>query len=109
MNFDKYCSQVDQLEAGLDKKHPELVNRKHIIMNQDNAIPHFFFLRTRQKLLQLGWQVLIHLLYSPNIAPSDFHLFQFLQNSLNGRNVNSPEDCKRHPEQFFDQKDSKKN
>ena len=33
-------------------------------------------LMTRQKLLQLGWKILIHLLYSPDIAPSDFHLFQ---------------------------------
>ena len=38
---------------------------------------------TRQKLLQLGWEVLIHPPYSPDIAPSDFHLFRSLQNSLN--------------------------
>ena len=39
---------------------------------------------TRQKLLQLSWEVLIHLLYSPDIASLDFHLFWYLQNSLNG-------------------------
>ena len=38
---------------------------------------------TRQKLLQLGWEVLIPLRYSPDIAPSDFHLFRSSQNSLN--------------------------
>ena len=51
---------------------------------------------SRQKLLQLGWEVLIHLPYSPDIAPSDFHLFRYLQNSLNGKNFSSLEDCKRH-------------
>ena len=34
---------------------------------------------TRQKLLQLSWEVLIHLLYSPDIAPLDFHLFWYLK------------------------------
>ena len=60
---------------------------------------------TRQKLLQLGWEVLIHPPYSPDIAPLDFHLFRSLQNSLSGKNFNSLEDCKRHLEQFFAQKD----
>ena len=61
---------------------------------------------TRQKLLQLGKKVLIHPWYSLDIAPSDFHLFRPLQNS-NGKNFNSLEDCKRHLEQFFAQKDKK--
>ena len=86
--------------------HPELVNRKCIIFHQDNTRPHAS-LMTKQKLLQLGWEVLIHPPYSPDIAPSDFHLFWSLQNSLNGKNVNSLEDCKRHLEQFFAQKDKK--
>ena len=62
---------------------------------------------TRQKLLELGWEVLIHPMYSPDIVPLDFHLFWSLQNSLNGKNSNSPEDCKRYLEQFFAQKDKK--
>ena len=62
---------------------------------------------TRQKLLQLRWEVLIHPPYLPDTAPSDFHLFRSLQNSLNGKNFNSLEDYKRHLEQFFAQKDKK--
>ena len=62
---------------------------------------------TRLKLLQLAWEVLIHLLYSPDIAPSDFLLFRSGQNSLNVKNFSSLEDCKRHLEQFFAQKGKK--
>ena len=102
----KYCSQLYQLKAALDGKHPELVNRKCLLFHQDNARPHVY-LMTRQKQLQLGWEVLIHPLYSPDIAPSDFHLYRSLQNSLNGKNFNSLGDCKRHLEQFFAQKDKK--
>ena len=60
-----------------------------------------------QKHLELGWEVLIHLLYSSDYTPLDFNLFWSLQISLNGKNFNSLEDCKRHLEQFFAQKDKK--
>ena len=106
VNSNKYCSQLSQLKAALDRKHPELVNRKCILFYQDNARLHVS-LMTRQKLLQLGWEVLIHLPYTPTIAPLDFYLFRSLQNSLNGKNFHSLEDCKRYLEQFFVQKDNK--
>ena len=103
INSNKYGSQLDQLKVALEEKSSELVNRKHIIFHQDNARPHVS-LKTRQKLLQLGWEVLIHPPHSPDIALLDFHLFRSLQNSLNGKNFNSLEDCKQHLEQFFAQK-----
>ena len=61
---------------------------------------------TRQKLLQLSWEVLIHPLYLPDTVLLDARLLWSLQNSLNGKNFNSLEDCKRHLEQFFARKDS---
>ena len=60
---------------------------------------------TRQELLQLGWEVLIYQLYSPDIAPTDLYLLWSLQNSLNGENFNVLKDCKRHLEQLLAQKD----
>ena len=62
---------------------------------------------TRQKLLQLGLEVLTQLPYSPDTAPLGFCLFCFLQNSLNEKRFNSQEDCKRHLKSFFAQKDIK--
>ena len=50
--------QLDQLKAALDKRCLELVNRKRIIFHQDTARP-YVSLMTRQKLLQLGWEVVI--------------------------------------------------
>ena len=44
---------------------------------------------------------------SSTVAPSGFYLFQSLQNSPNGKNFNSLEDCKRQLEQCFAQKDKK--
>ena len=98
--------QLDQLNAALDKRCLELVNRKRIIFYQDTARP-YVSLMTRQKLLQLGWEVLIHPLCSPDIPPSHVHVFRSLQNSLNGENINTLAECERHLEQFFAQKDKK--
>ena len=77
INSNKDCSQIDQLKAMLDKKLPELDNRKHIIFHQDKSRLHVS-LMTRQKLLQFDWDVLIHLLYSLNIAPSNVYLCPFI-------------------------------
>jgi len=32
----------------------------------------------------MGWEVLTHLLYSPDLAPSDFHLFGPFNKSFRG-------------------------
>ncbi|EZA55050.1 Histone-lysine N-methyltransferase SETMAR [Ooceraea biroi] len=88
------------------EKRPELANRKDVVFHQDNARPHVS-LTTRQKLLEFGWDVLPHPPYSPDIAPSDFHLFRSVQNSLSGKNFNSLIDIKNHLEEFFAEKPKK--
>jgi histone-lysine N-methyltransferase SETMAR len=41
--------------------------------------------RTRELLWRYNWEVLDHLPYSPDLAPSDFHLFGPLKKHLSGR------------------------
>jgi len=60
----------------------------------------------RQKLRELGCEVLMHLSYSPDLAPSDYHLFRSLQNSLNNVKLTSKEACENLL-QFFVQKSQK--
>jgi histone-lysine N-methyltransferase SETMAR len=40
---------------------------------------------TEQKIRELGWEVLPHPPYSPDMAPTDYHLFRSLQHYLNGK------------------------
>jgi histone-lysine N-methyltransferase SETMAR len=56
-------------------------NPAEMLLQHDNARPHTC-LRTREHITKLGWRVLPHPLYSPNLAPSDFHLFGSLKNAL---------------------------
>ena len=60
--------QLDQLKAASDENHSKLVNRKCKIFRQDNSRLHVS-LMIRKKLFELGWDILIHLLCSPDIAP----------------------------------------
>ena len=106
INSNQYCSQWAQLKAANRWKSPGITQKKMYNLPSGYHQIHIS-LMTRQKLLQLGWEVLIHLLYSPDVAPLDFHLFQSLQYYFNGKNFNSLKDCKRHLEQFFAQKDKK--
>ena len=40
----------------------------------NNALPHIARL-TKEKLMKLRWEILIHLPYFPDLVPPDFHLF----------------------------------
>jgi len=39
----------------------------------------------------MGWEVLPHAPYSPNLAPSDYHLFGFVKNQMRGQNYETNE------------------
>ena len=53
------------------------------VFQQDHVSLHKAH-QTTQKTAQMDWEVLTHLLYSPDLAPSDFHLFGPLKESLRG-------------------------
>ncbi|GFX04103.1 histone-lysine N-methyltransferase SETMAR [Trichonephila clavipes] len=71
---------------------PELVNRRGVVFHEDNAKPHTSVV-TRQNFWELGWEVLMRPPYSPDLAPSDYHLFLALQNFLSDKKLGSREDC----------------
>ena len=85
-----------------------MANRKSAVFQHDNAKP-YTSLVTRQKLLELGWDVLSHPSHSPDLAPSDYRLFPSMQNSLNGKIFNDPDDVKSHLIMFFVGKNLKLN
>ncbi|PAA87580.1 hypothetical protein BOX15_Mlig026417g1, partial [Macrostomum lignano] len=41
--------------------------------------------KKKKKLLDLGWELVPHPPYSPDLAPSDYHLFLSLANALNNK------------------------
>jgi len=58
--------------------------RRKVILQHDNARPHTALL-TLEKTENMGWEVLPHPPYSPDLAPSDYHLFGFVKNQMRGQ------------------------
>ncbi|GFV44298.1 histone-lysine N-methyltransferase SETMAR [Trichonephila clavipes] len=75
---------MNRLKLAINQKRPELAKRRGVVFHQDNARPHTSVV-TRQKLWELGWEVLMHPPYSPDLTPSDYHLFPALQNFLSDK------------------------
>jgi histone-lysine N-methyltransferase SETMAR len=64
-----------------------------MIMIMINACPHMAHL-TINTIRQLNWEVLEHPAYSPDLAPSDFHLFGPLKNAVRGRRFAADDELK---------------
>jgi len=68
INLVLYCAQFDHLNEEFYKERPELGNREGAVFHHDNAQPHTSLV-TRNKLTSLGWEILMHPPYSPDLAP----------------------------------------
>ncbi|GFT53422.1 histone-lysine N-methyltransferase SETMAR [Trichonephila clavipes] len=94
VNADLYCEQIDRLNQSLIEKYPEIINRKGVILQHDNVRPHCAR-KTLEKINGLGWEVLSHPPYSPDIEPTDFHLLRSVQHFLTKKkfqNLDEPTD-----------------
>ncbi|KZC06802.1 Histone-lysine N-methyltransferase SETMAR [Dufourea novaeangliae] len=79
---------------------PILVNRKGPILLHDNARPHVSRI-TVQKLNELGYETLPHPSYSPDLSPTDYHLFKHLEMFLREKNFKTPAAAKNAVEEFI--------
>lgn len=95
-----YCSQLDRLNEALKSKRPTMHAERKIYFQHDNARPHTALI-TRQKLIDLGWKKIDHPPYSPDLAPSDYHLFRSLQHFLSGKKFNNIDEVKSGLAQYF--------
>jgi len=79
INTEYYSSLLVQLKDILKEKRNRNVT-KGVLFLHDNAPAHRA-LATQKKLAYLGFQCLDHPPYSPDLAPSDYHLFPRLKNN----------------------------
>ena len=65
-----YAELLSRIEAEFQKKRPHLAKKK-ILFHHDDASPHIPAVSTA-KLVKLGYELLPHPPYSPDLAPCDF-------------------------------------
>lgn len=100
INAEVYCAILDRLQLAIAEKRPQ---KEKIILLHDNARPHVAA-TVKAKLANFDWEILPHPPYSPDLAPSDYHLFRSLQNFLNGRDYNNDEEIEADLKVFFNSK-----
>lgn len=103
VNGELYAQQLTKVHESLVNKWPALVNRSKIIYQHDNARPHVARI-VKNKLSELQWEVIPHPPYSPDLAPSDYHLFLSMANSFKGRKFNNRTEVQRALDDFFESK-----
>ena len=88
-----------------EKKRPEYQKRQHkVIFLHDNA-PSHTARAVRDTLETLNWEVLPHAAYSPDLAPSDYHLFASMGHALAEQRFDSYESVKKWLDEWFAAKD----
>ena len=94
-----YSAQLERVKQAMIENRPHR-NNKDVLFLHDNARPHASKV-TKKKLRELGWEVLEHPPYSPDLAPSDYHLFRSLQHNLRGKQFRTVEEIRENISAFF--------
>jgi histone-lysine N-methyltransferase SETMAR len=74
---------VNYLKTAIGSKRRRLTSNR-VLLSHDNARPHMAA-HTVDTLRDLKFEVLKHPPYSPDLAPSDFHLFGPMKEHLRGQ------------------------
>src|SRR5215813_10583479 len=93
---DLYSQQLERVQ----QKEPALVNHKGVLFLHYNAGPHVMRV-TMNTIQRFGWEALCHPPYSPDLAPSDYHLFHSLDNHLRGKSFTNEADLRQVLMNFF--------
>ena len=90
---DVYRRQLNKLNDELLQNWPAVAsNRRTVLLLHDNGRSHVARV-VQDILLQLKWEVLPHSVLSPDIAPSEYHLFRSMQHGLAGHGFEMMKKC----------------
>lgn len=91
-------------DALKEKRAKTETRHDRVIFQHDNARPHVAKV-VQEELKEQKWEVLPHPPYSPDIAPSDYHLFRTMQTDLAGHRFQSFEDIENWLDEWIGSKD----
>ncbi|KAK6767032.1 hypothetical protein RB195_026354 [Necator americanus] len=94
-----YIAQLHRVKEAIQLKRPH--RRGQVILLHDNARPHTANI-VKAALQELDWEVLQHPPYSPDLAPTDYHLFRSLSNQMRGVTFDNNEDLENWLNNFFE-------
>jgi histone-lysine N-methyltransferase SETMAR len=92
INAESYCATLRRLRYAIQNRWWGLLS-SGVLLLHDNACPHAAA-RTQAMLQEFDWEVFEHPAYSPDLAPSDFHLFPKLNEFLGGKRMETDAEVK---------------
>lgn len=108
INSELYCHLLETVNVVLTDQRLDGRRQGQVCFQQDNARPHTSKL-TRDKICyDLGWNLVAHPPYSPDISPSDYHLFRSLKQFLRGKRFHKDSEVDFAVEEFFASKQGSK-
>ena len=96
---EKYAQQTDEMHQKLQLLQPASVNRKGPILLHNNAQVHVAQ-PMLQKFNELGYEVLLHLPYSPDLSPTDYHFSKHLYTFFQGKCFYNQQDTENAFQEF---------
>jgi len=90
INSERYCETLTKLRRAIQNKRRGRLT-KGVVLLHDNARVHVSR-QTTAKLEEFGWDIFGHPPYSPDLAPSDYHMFPALKKHLGGQKFSSDEE-----------------
>jgi histone-lysine N-methyltransferase SETMAR len=90
INSTSYCKTSKKLRRAIQNRRRGKLSMG-VRLHHDNARPHVSQ-QTKELIDNFGWDVIDHPPYSPDLAPSDFHLFPKLKEHLGGQRFQTDEE-----------------
>ena len=87
-----YCETLNNPRRAIQNKRRGKLS-KGIVLLHDSARPHVAN-RTKDLIKSFKWETLDHPPYSPDLAPSDYHLFLHLKKHLGGQRLQDDNEVK---------------
>ena len=96
-----YIAQLHRVNEAIQQKRPD--KQSQVVLLHDNARPHVAkTVKAALQLQELDWEVLQHPPYSPDLAPTDYHLFHTLSNEMRGVTFDNDKDLENWLNNFFE-------
>lgn len=105
VSADLYVGQLDKLAKALvEKRGSKAQTHNKVLFHDDNARPHRANI-TKNKVEELGWDRFDRPPYSPDLAPSDYHLFRSMQTDLYEKRFRNAEEVRKWVDEWIASKD----
>nr|KAF6369105.1 hypothetical protein mMyoMyo1_010510 [Myotis myotis] len=107
VNTDCYQQQITNLNQALIIKRAEWARRHSKVILLHDDTPSHTSKPVKDTLKDLAWEVLTHPLYSPDLAPSDYHLFQSMAHTLSEQHFKTYKEVENWVSEWFASKQEK--